>query len=63
MSNSCKLVYQQETYSIILNDAEYTLNIIEENDWVDYSLTDSDGNKVDDDELYDDLMELYHNRN
>jgi len=60
MSNSCKLVYQQETYSIILNDAEYTLNIIEENDWVDYSLTDSDGNKVDDDELYDDLMELYH---
>ena len=62
MSNSCKLVYQQETYSIILNDAEYTLNIIEENDWVDYSLTDSDGNKVDDDELYDDLMELYHNR-
>ena len=63
MSNSCKLVYQQETYSIILNDAEYTLNIIEEDDWVDYSLTDSDGNKVDDDELYDDLMELYHNRN
>ena len=63
MSNSCKLVYQQETYSIIYNDAEYTLNIIEENDWVDYSLTDSDGNKVDDDELYDDLMELYHNRN
>jgi len=62
MSNSCKLVYQQETYSIIYNDAEYTLNIIEENDWVDYSLTDSDGNKVDDDELYDDLMELYHNR-
>ena len=62
MSNSCKLVYQQETYSIILNDAEYTLNIIEEDDWVDYSLTDSDGNKVDDDELYDDLMELYHNR-
>jgi len=60
MSNSCKLVYQQETYSIILNDVEYTLNIIEENDWVDYSLTDSDGNKVDDDELYDDLMELYH---
>jgi ribonuclease HI len=63
MSNSCKLVYQQETYSIIYNDAEYTLNIIEEDDWVDYSLTDSDGNKVDDDELYDDLMELYHNRN
>ena len=63
MSNSCKLVYQQETYSIIYNDAEYTLNIIEENDWVDYSLTDSDGNKVDDDELYDDLMELYHDRN
>jgi len=62
MSNSCKLVYQQETYSIILNDVEYTLNIIEEDDWVDYSLTDSDGNKVDDDELYDDLMELYHNR-
>jgi len=62
MSNSCKLVYQQETYSIIYNDAEYTLNIIEENDWVDYSLTDSDGNKVDDDELYDDLMELYHDR-
>jgi len=60
MSNSCKLVYQQETYSIILNDAEYTLNIIEEDDWVDYSLTDSDGNKVDDDELYDALMELYH---
>ena len=60
MSNSCKLVYQQETYSIIYNDAEYTLNIIEENDWVDYSLTDSDGNKVDDDELYDALMELYH---
>ena len=60
MSNSCKLVYQQETYSIIYNDAEYTLNIIEENDWVDYSLTDSDGNKVDDDELYDTLMELYH---
>ena len=63
MSNSCKLVYQQETYSIILNDVEYTLNIIEEDDWVDYSLTDSDGNKVDDDVLYDDLMELYHNRN
>jgi len=63
MNNSCKLVYQQQTYSIILNDAEYTLNIIEENDWVDYSLTDSDGNKVDDDELYDDLMELYHDRN
>ena len=63
MSNSCKLVYQQETYSIIYNDAEYTLSIIEENDWVDYSLTDSDGNKVDDDELYDDLMELYHDRN
>ena len=62
MSNSCKLVYQQETYSIIYNDAEYTLSIIEENDWVDYSLTDSDGNKVDDDELYDALMELYHNR-
>ena len=62
MNNSCKLVYQQETYSIILNDVEYTLNIIEEDDWVDYSLTDSDGNKVDDDELYDDLMELYHNR-
>ena len=62
MSNSCKLVYQQETYSIIYNDAEYTLNIIEENDWVDYSLTDSDGNEVDDDELYDDLMELYHDR-
>ena len=60
MSNSCKLVYQQETYSIIYNDAEYTLNIIEEDDWVDYSLTDSDGNKVDDDELYDALMELYH---
>ena len=62
MSNSCKLVYQQETYSIIYNDAEYTLNIIEEDDWVDYSLTDSDGNKVDDDELYDALMELYHDR-
>ena len=62
MSNSCKLVYQQETYSIIYNDAEYTLNIIEENDWVDYSLTDSDGNKVDDDELYDDLMDLYNDR-
>ena len=62
MSNSCKLIYQQETYSIIYNDAEYTLNMIEENDWVDYSLTDSDGNEVDDDELYDDLMELYHDR-
>ena len=62
MSNSCKLVYQQETYSIIYNDAEYTLNIIEENDWVDYSLTDSEGNEVEDSELYDDLMELYHNR-
>ena len=63
MSNSCKLVYQQETYSIIYNDAEYTLNIIEENDWVDYSLTDSEGNEVEDSELYDDLMELYHDRN
>ena len=60
MSNSCKLVYQQETYSIIYNDAEYTLNIIEEDDWVDYSLTDSDGAEVEDNVLYDDLMELYH---
>ena len=63
MSNSCKLVYQQETYSIIYNDAEYTLNIIEEDDWVNYALTDSEGNEVEDSELYDDLMELYHNRN
>jgi len=63
MSNSCKLVYQQETYSIIYNDAEYTLNITEADDWVNYELTDSDGHEVDDDELYDDLMELYHDRN
>ena len=60
MSNSCKLVYQQETYSIILNDVEYTLNIIEEDDWVNYELTDSEGNEVEDSDLYDDLMELYH---
>jgi len=62
MSNSCKLVYQQETYSIIYNDDEYTLNITEADDWVNYELVDNNGNTVDDDELYDDLMELYHNR-
>ena len=60
MSNSCKLVYQQETYSIILNDVEYTLNITESDDWVNYELTDSDGHEVEDNVLYDDLMELYH---
>jgi hypothetical protein len=63
MSNSCKLVYQQETYSIIYNDDEYTLNITEADDWVNYELVDNNGNTVDDDELYDDLMELYHDRN
>lgn len=60
MSNSCKLVYQQETYSIILNDVEYTLNITESDDWVNYELVDSDGREVEDNVLYDDLMELYH---
>ena len=60
MSNSCKLVYQQETYSIILNDVEYTLNITESDDWVNYELVDSDGAEVEDNVLYDDLMELYH---
>jgi len=60
MSNSCKLVYQQETYSIILNDVEYTLNITESDDWVNYELVDSDGHEVEDNVLYDDLMELYH---
>ena len=60
MSNSCKLVYQQETYSIILNDVEYTLNITESDDWVNYELTDSDSHEVEDNVLYDDLMELYH---
>lgn len=59
MNNSCKLVHQQETYSIIYNDAEYTLIIIQEGDWVNYELNDSDGYKVTDDELYDDLMELF----
>ena len=63
MSNSCKLIYQQETYSIILNDVEYTLNITESDDWVNYELTDSDGHEVEDNVLYDDLMELYHDRN
>jgi len=63
MSNSCKLVYQQETYSIILNDVEYTLNITESDDWVNYELVDSDGAEVEDNVLYDDLMELYHDRN
>ena len=62
MSNSCKLVYQQETYSIILNDVEYTLNITESDDWVNYELVDSDGAEVEDNVLCDDLMELYHNR-
>ena len=62
MSNSCKLVYQQETYSIIYNDVEYTLNITESDDWVNYELVDSDGAEVEDNVLYDDLMELYHNR-
>jgi len=62
MSNSCKLVYQQETYSIILNDVEYTLNITESDDWVNYELVDSDGAEVEDNTLCDDLMELYHNR-
>ena len=62
MSNSCKLVYQQETYSIIYNDAEYTLNITEADDWVNYELVDNNGNTVDDDELYDDLMDLYNDR-
>ena len=60
MSNSCKLVYQQETYSIILNDVEYTLNITESDDWTNYELVDSDGREVEDNVLYDDLMELYH---
>ena len=62
MSNSCKLVYQQEIYSIILNDVEYTLNITESDDWVNYELVDIDGREVEDNALYDDLMELYHNR-
>ena len=62
MSNSCKLVYQQETYSIIYNDVEYTLNITESDDWVNYELVDIDGREVEDNALYDDLMELYHNR-
>ena len=62
MSNSCKLVYQQQTYSIIYNDAEYTLDYIQDdNEWTNMSLTDSDGNKVDDDDLFDELMELYYN--
>jgi len=62
MSNSCKLVYQQQTYSIIYNDAEYTLDYVQDdNEWTNMSLTDSDGNKVDDDDLFDELMELYYN--
>ena len=62
MNNSCKLVYQQQTYSIIYNDAEYTLDYVQDdNEWTNMSLTDSDGNKVDDDDLFDELMELYYN--
>jgi len=62
MNNSCKLVYQQQTYSIIYNDAEYTLDYIQDDtEWTNMSLTDSDGNKVDDDELFDALMEVYYN--
>lgn len=63
MNNSCELIYTQETYGITLNDVEYTLYVSGTDEWYNYELVDSDGSTVDDDELCEALMELYHDRN
>ena len=60
MNNSCKLVYQQQTYSIIYNNVEYTLNMVEDDEWTNYELLDDDGVEVEDEELCEALMELFH---
>ena len=60
--NSVQLVQQTEVYSITYNDVEYTLYVSGTDEWYNYELVDSDGNVVTDDELYEDLMDLYNDR-
>ena len=60
--NSVQLVQQTEVYSITYNDVEYTLYVSGTDEWYNYELVDSDGNVVTDEDLYDELMELYNDR-
>ena len=58
--NSVQLVQQTEVYSITYKGVEYTLYVSGTDEWYNYELVDSDGREVEDNVLYDDLMELYH---
>ena len=60
--NSVQLVQQTEVYSITYKGVEYTLYVSGTDEWYNYELVDNNGNIVDDDELYEDLMDLYNDR-